>query len=79
MDLPLITLNEIFKFCQLKLDYRLVSKELGNFILKNIVNLKLKDEVDEASFNKLAKWSVNLQCRMKNVKNIHLSDKYDFQ
>ena len=43
MNLPTIILNEIFNFCQLNLQYRLISKDFSQFILKNIINLKLKD------------------------------------
>ena len=39
----------------------------------------MKEEVDEYSFNKLCKWAVSVEGRMKNVKNIKLSDRYDTQ
>ena len=48
-------------------------------MLKNIFSIKLKDEIDEKTFNKLAKWAINTECRMKNIKTLELCDRFDSQ
>lgn len=58
---------------------RLISKRFSKFILENIHTLKLREEIDEPTFNKLAMWAVNVECRMKNVRSINLKDKYEEQ
>ena len=66
-------------FCGFTLDYRLVSKNFGTYVLKNIHTIVLKDDIDNKSFNLLCRWAINIQCRMKNVKNLELSNRYEFQ
>lgn len=61
------------------LEMRVISRRFSEHILRNITSIKLADEVDETSFNKLSKWAVNVECRMKNVKNLELMDKYEHQ
>ena len=39
-------------------------------------SIRLKDEVDEGSFNRLAMWAVNVECRMRNVRSVNLRDRY---
>ena len=36
----------------------------------------MKDYIDELSFNKLAKWAVNVECKMRNVRSISLKDQF---
>jgi hypothetical protein len=49
---------------------RVVSPRFSDHILRNINSIKLADEVDERSFNRLVKWAVEVDCRMKNVRNV---------
>jgi hypothetical protein len=79
MDLPVTLLDSIFEYCQFSLNLRVINKKFSEYILKNILNIRLRDEIDEISFNKLCKWAVNVECRMKNVKSIDLSDRYEQQ
>lgn len=46
-------------------------------MLRNITTLTLHDEVDEQTFNKLAKYAVNIKGRLKNVRSIELIDIHD--
>jgi hypothetical protein len=78
-DLSSGIIDLIFEFCTLSLDMRVISRGFSGYVLKNIRSIKLKDEVDDKSFNKLSKWAVEVDCRMKNVKNLDLSDKYEQQ
>ena len=77
LELPISIREQIFVYCRLSLEHRLINKKFSNFILESIHSIKLKDEVDEISFNKLAMWAVNVKCRMKNVRKINLKDRYD--
>lgn len=36
----------------------------------SITQLRLRDEIEEEAFNKIAKYALNIKCRMKNVKNL---------
>jgi hypothetical protein len=74
-DIPLSLRAIILEYCTINLEMRLINKKFSNFVLENIHSIRLKDEIDEASFNKLAMWAVNIECRMKNVRNITLRDK----
>ena len=56
---------------------RLVSKQFSQFVLKSIGSLRFREEVDQHTFNKLAKYAVNVQGRMKNVRNLSLLDQFD--
>jgi hypothetical protein len=55
---------------------RVICRRFSDHVLKNISRIKLADEVDERTFNKLAKWAVEVECRMKNVRNVELSDRF---
>lgn len=74
-DIPLSLRAIILEYCRISLEMRLVNKKFSSFVLESIHSIRLKDEIDEASFNKLAMWAVNVECRMRNVKNITLRDK----
>jgi hypothetical protein len=54
----------------------LVSKNFDRFVLKNIKGLNFLDEIDEQTFNKLAKYVPNIRGRLKNVRNLELIDLY---
>jgi hypothetical protein len=53
-------LENIFQYCKLNLKLRLVNKKFSSYVLKNIHSLKLNEHIDEATFNKLAMWAVNV-------------------
>jgi len=57
----------------------LVNKKFSAFVLENIHSIRLRDEIDELTFNKLAMWAINVECRMKNVRHINLKDKHEEQ
>jgi hypothetical protein len=78
-DLPSGIINQIFEYCTMTLAMRVISRRFSEYIIKNITSIKLSDEIDEKSFNKLSKWAVEVECRMKNIKNIELMDKYEQQ
>ena len=69
-------IEQILSYCTLTLDMRVISRRFSDHILKNISCIKLADEIDERTFNKLAKWAVEVECRMKNVRNVELSDRF---
>jgi hypothetical protein len=70
-------LKKIFEYTKIELRQRLVSKSFDRFVLRNIKGLNFMDEVDEETFNKLAKYVPNIRGRLKNVRNIELIDLYD--
>jgi hypothetical protein len=41
------------------------------------MELKLHDEIDELTFNKLAKYAINIRGRLKNVRSVELIDLHD--
>jgi hypothetical protein len=79
LDLPYSLRSLVFEYCSLSLSHRLINKRFSSFVLESIHSIRLNDWVDEDSFNKLAMWAVNVQCRMRNVKSMNLKDKYDDQ
>ena len=48
-------------------------------MLKNLHSLKLNDFIDESTFNKLAAWAVNVDCKMVNIRNIELKERFEEQ
>ncbi len=70
-------MKKIFEYTKIELRQRLVSKSFDRFVLRNIKGLNFMDEVDEETFNKLAKYVPNIRGRLKNVRNIELIDLYD--
>ena len=79
LELPYSLRQQIFEFCSLSLEHRLINKKCSSFVLENIHSIRFKDDVDELTFNKMAMWAVNVQCRMRNVRKINLKDKYEDQ
>jgi hypothetical protein len=78
-DLPAGLIDLIFSFSRLSLEMRVINRRFSEHVLRSITTIRLADEVDERSFNRLAKWAITVDCRMKNVKNIELADKYEQQ
>lgn len=72
MSLPKMLIREILSYSGLHLSQRLISKEISEIVLKNIMYIKFKDEVDDEAFNKLAKWAINIEGRLKCVKSLKL-------
>lgn len=75
-DLPTGLIDLIFTFCSLSLSMRVINRKFSDYVIRNISSIRLKDEIDENTFNKLCKWAVEVECRMKNVRSVDLSDKY---
>ena len=48
----------------------MISRKFDSFVLKNISTLKFHDEIDEQTFNKLAKYTINVKGRLKNVRSL---------
>lgn len=61
----------------MNLSQRLISKPFEELVVKNIVNIRFHEEIDENTFNKLGKWAINIEGRFKHVKTLKLEDRHD--
>ena len=75
--IPPELLKKIFDYTQIELRQRLISKNFDRFVLRNIKSLNFMGEVDDATFNKLAKYVPNIRGKLKNVRSIELIDLYN--
>lgn len=54
--------------CHLKL--RVLNRYFSEAVLRRVGSIRLQDEVDEATFKKLTKGALYVDCRMKNIRDI---------
>lgn len=56
--LPAGIINQVLEYSGITLGMRVINRRFSDHVLRHINKIRLHDEVDEKTFNKLAKWAV---------------------